>query len=71
MAGANAETLKRGYDALNRGDLSVVPAQSPDAGTHRGRDSFERERGEEIVDRGQTGGRSAGGAVPDIDAALA
>jgi ketosteroid isomerase-like protein len=54
MAGANVETLRRGYDALNRGDLSVVlelldpdiewhePAPSPDAGTHRGRDSFER-----------------------------
>jgi uncharacterized protein len=54
MASANVETLKRGYDALNRGDLSVVlalldadiewhePAPSPDAGTHQGRDSFER-----------------------------
>jgi ketosteroid isomerase-like protein len=54
MAGANVETLKSGYDALNRGDLSVVlelldpdiewhePAFSPHAGTHRGRDSFER-----------------------------
>jgi uncharacterized protein len=54
MASANVETLKRGYDALNRGDLSVVlelldpdiewhePAPSPDAGAHRGRDSFER-----------------------------
>ena len=54
MSGANVETLRRGYDALNRGDLSVVlglldadiewhePAPSPDAGSHRGRDSFER-----------------------------
>jgi uncharacterized protein len=51
---ANVETLRRGYAALNRGDLSAVlelldpdiewhePAHSPDAGTHRGRDSFER-----------------------------
>ena len=54
MSGANVETLRRGYDALNSGDLSVVlalldpdiewhePAPSPDAGTYRGRDSFER-----------------------------
>jgi ketosteroid isomerase-like protein len=54
MASANVETLKRGYNALNRGDLSVVlelldpdiewhePAPSPDAGAHQGRDSFER-----------------------------
>jgi ketosteroid isomerase-like protein len=54
MASANVETLRRGYDALNRGDLSVVlelldadiewhePSPSPDAGAHRGRDSFER-----------------------------
>ena len=54
MASANIETLKRGYEALNRGDLSIVlelldpdiewhePAPSPDAGAHRGRDSFER-----------------------------
>jgi ketosteroid isomerase-like protein len=54
MGDANIETLKRGYDALNRGDLSVVlelldpdiawhePAPSPEAGAHRGRDSFER-----------------------------
>jgi uncharacterized protein len=53
MAEANVDALKRGYAALNRGDLSVVrellhpdmewhePAPSPDAGTHRGRDSFE------------------------------
>jgi uncharacterized protein len=51
---ANVETLRRGYAALNRGELSAVlelldpdiewhePAHSPDAGTHRGRDSFER-----------------------------
>jgi ketosteroid isomerase-like protein len=55
MSGANVETLRRGYDALNSGDLSVVlaldpdiewhePAPSPDAGKHRGRDSFERFR---------------------------
>lgn len=54
MAEANVEALRRGYEALNRGDLSVVlglldpelewhqPEPSPDAGTHRGRDSFER-----------------------------
>jgi uncharacterized protein len=54
MVSANVDTLKRGYDALNRGDLSVVfelldphiewhePALSPEAGAHRGRDSFER-----------------------------
>ena len=49
-----AGELRRGYDALNRGDLSVVrallapdiewhePEPSPDAGTYRGRESFER-----------------------------
>lgn len=54
MADADVEALKRGYAALNRGDLSGVlelldpeiewhePAPSPDAGTHRGRESFER-----------------------------
>ena len=54
MGEADVETLKRGYAALNRGDLSVVldlldpdiewhePGWSPEAGTHRGRDSFER-----------------------------
>ena len=54
MPDANVEALQRGYEALNRGDLSAVlelldpdiewhePAPSPDAGTHRGRDSFER-----------------------------
>ena len=48
------EALQRGYEALNRGDLSVVlellhpdlewhePGDSPHAGTHHGRDSFER-----------------------------
>jgi ketosteroid isomerase-like protein len=51
---ANVEALRRGYEALNSGDLSVVlelldpemewhePQPSPDAGTHSGRDSFER-----------------------------
>ncbi|HET8822644.1 MAG TPA: nuclear transport factor 2 family protein [Thermoleophilaceae bacterium] len=54
MAHADVEALERGYAALNRGDLSVVlelldadiewhePGWSPEAGTHRGRDSFER-----------------------------
>ena len=54
MAEANVEALRRGYEALNRGDVSVVlellhpdiewhePEPSPDAGAHRGRDSFER-----------------------------
>ena len=54
MAEANVEALRRGYEALNRGDLSVVlellhpeiewhePEPSPEAGTHSGRDSFER-----------------------------
>jgi ketosteroid isomerase-like protein len=51
---ADVEALERGYAALNRGDLSVVlelldpdiewhePGPSLEAGTHRGRDSFER-----------------------------
>jgi ketosteroid isomerase-like protein len=51
---ADVESLRRGYEALNRGDLSVVlelldpdiewhePAPSPEAGSYRGRDSFER-----------------------------
>jgi ketosteroid isomerase-like protein len=54
MGEADVETLRRGYAALNRGDLSVVlelldpeiewhePAPSPEGGAHRGRDSFER-----------------------------
>jgi ketosteroid isomerase-like protein len=54
VAEANVEALQRGYQALNRGDLSGVlelldpeiewhePEPSPDAGTHTGRDSFER-----------------------------
>ena len=54
MSTAELETLKRGYAALNRGDLSVVlelldidiqwhePTPSPEAGAHRGRDGFER-----------------------------
>ena len=54
MTEANVEALQQGYEALNRGDLSVVlelldpdlewhePGDSPEAGTHRGRDSFER-----------------------------
>ena len=54
MTEANVEALQRGYEALNRGDLSVVldlldpdiewhqPEPSPDACTHTGRDSFER-----------------------------
>ena len=54
MGEADVETLKRGYAALNRDDLSVVlelldaeiewhePATSLEGGTHRGRDSFER-----------------------------
>jgi ketosteroid isomerase-like protein len=54
VAEANVEALQRGYEALNRGDLSVVldlldpdiewhePAPSPEAGTYSGRDSFER-----------------------------
>jgi ketosteroid isomerase-like protein len=51
---ANVEALQRGYEALNSGDLSLVlelldpdlewhePGDSPEAGTHHGRDSFER-----------------------------
>jgi ketosteroid isomerase-like protein len=51
---ANVEALQRGYDALNRGELSDVlelldpdiechePEPSPEAGTHVGRESFER-----------------------------
>jgi ketosteroid isomerase-like protein len=79
MTDAYVDELRRGYEALNRGDLSVVlelldpdiewhePAPSPEAGTHRGRDSFERFfRGwiesfddfrvepEQVVERGET-----------------
>jgi ketosteroid isomerase-like protein len=51
---ANVEALQRGYEALNNGDLTLVlelldpdlewhePGDSPEAGTHHGRDSFER-----------------------------
>jgi ketosteroid isomerase-like protein len=78
MTEAYADELRRGYEALNRGDLCVVlellardiewhePAPSPEAGIHRGRDSFERFfRGwiesfddfrvepEEVVERGE------------------
>jgi ketosteroid isomerase-like protein len=54
MADPYVDELRRGYEALNRGDVSVVlelldpaiewhePAPSPEAGSHRGRDSFER-----------------------------
>jgi uncharacterized protein len=54
MSETYVDQLRRGYEALNRGDVSVVlelldpdiewhePAPSPEAGTHRGRDSFER-----------------------------
>jgi len=53
VAEANVEALQRGYEALNRGDLSGVldlldpeiewhePEPSPDAGSHTGRESFE------------------------------
>jgi len=54
MGQAEIDELRRGYAALNRGDVSVVvelldpeleghePGHSPEAGTHRGRDGFER-----------------------------
>lgn len=54
MGEADVEALERGYAALNCGDVSVVldlldpdiewhePGPSLEAGTHRGRDSFER-----------------------------
>lgn len=54
MPEADVDALRRGYEALNKGDVSVVlelldpdlewhePGDSPEAGTHRGRDSFER-----------------------------
>jgi ketosteroid isomerase-like protein len=50
----NVDALRRGYEALNNGDLSEVCAlldpeiawqedqPSPEAGEHRGRESFER-----------------------------
>jgi ketosteroid isomerase-like protein len=53
-SGTYVDRLRRGYEALNRGEVSVVldlldpdiewhePAPSPDAGSHRGRDSFEQ-----------------------------
>ena len=53
MRSANVETLKQGYQALNRGDLSGVRALlhpdiewqegpgAPEGGIHHGRDSFE------------------------------
>jgi len=51
---ADVEAIERGYAALNRGDVSLVldllhpeiewhqPEATPEAGVHRGRDSFER-----------------------------
>lgn len=54
MGQAEVDLLLQGYEALNRGDLSVVlelldpeiewhePEPSPEAGTHRGRESFAR-----------------------------
>ena len=54
MGERNVEALRRGYAAINRGDLSVVlellhpeiewrePAASLEGGTHHGRDGFER-----------------------------
>ena len=51
---ADIQALRRGYDAINRGDLTVLhelldpeidwtePGPGPEAGTHHGRDSFER-----------------------------
>jgi ketosteroid isomerase-like protein len=53
MTPTDSETLRRSYEALNRGDISKVlevidekivwqeGARSPEAGTHHGRDSFE------------------------------
>ena len=53
MATANVDALRRGYEALNGGDLSLVHAllhpdiewqedgSGPEAGVHRGRDTFE------------------------------
>jgi ketosteroid isomerase-like protein len=54
VARTNVDALRRGYEALNNGDLSEVSALldpeiewqedpgSPEAGEHRGRESFER-----------------------------
>jgi ketosteroid isomerase-like protein len=54
MAEVDIETLRRGYEALNRGDVSEVlelldpdiewreGEVSPEAGLHHGRESFER-----------------------------
>lgn len=51
---ADIDALMRGYDAINRGNLEVLhelldpeiewrePGPGPDAGSYRGRDSFER-----------------------------
>jgi len=53
VATANVDALRRGYEALNSGDLSEVHAllhpdieweeegSAPEAGVHRGRDTFE------------------------------
>jgi uncharacterized protein len=53
MKATNSETLRSSYEALNRGDISKVlevidedivwqeGALSPEAGSHRGRESFE------------------------------
>ncbi len=53
MSTSNSETLQRSYEALNDGDISTVlevidpdivwqeADHSPDAGSHRGRESFE------------------------------
>ena len=53
MPSANVEALQRGYEALNRGDLSEVHALlhpdiewqegqgAPEGGIHQGRDAFE------------------------------
>lgn len=54
MGQADVDLLMQGYEALNRGDFSVVfelldpdiawrePDPSPEAGAHRGRESFAR-----------------------------
>ena len=53
MTAADVEALRRGYESLNRGDLTAVSALlapdlvwregtfAPEAGTHHGRESFE------------------------------